>query len=419
MPDEDLQEVAAPTTAEPPAGAEAPYAPERPYSIVCISSQAWEAPLPTNRQQIMRRAGSWGHEVLFVETGRFLGRLLWQLVRGPDRLRLLRKLAAAQQVAPGVRVARLWNVLPLSQRLAFSNRAAWRLGARRARRAAARLPGPRVLWIYDPRGAEAIGTFGEAFAVYDCVDDYPQQAGSSRGSRALLTSLDARAGAGSRLVFATTPSLVERQRHRNPRTHHVANVGDFEHFRSAADRATAAPELHDLARPVLGFAGNFLESKVDFDLLAAVGSAFAEGTLLLAGPAKGAAAGRLEQLLRTTPNARWLGLQPYAKLPSVVAAFDVGLIPYLENEYTRSCFPLKLYEYLAAGKPVVASGLPSIAGLGPHVQLTGSADEFVDAVQASLSAPADVDGRMALASGSTWEGRARRLLSLVSAELDA
>ena len=102
---------------------------------------------------------------------------------------------------------------------------------------------------------------------------------------------------------------------------------------------------------------------------------------------------------RSFTNVRWLGPKPYSELPRYVAAFDVGLIPYVENDYTRSCFPLKLYEYLAAGKPVVASGLPELAGMEPDVVLVDGPAAFVDAIEAALGLLGD-DG-----SGSADAGR--------------
>ena len=117
---------------------------------------------------------------------------------------------------------------------------------------------------------------------------------------------------------------------------------------------------------------------------------------------------------------RWLGLQPYEDLPRVVAAFDVGVIPYASNPYTRNCFPLKLYEYLSAGKPVVASGLPSLAGLEPHAVVAGTGEEFVAAVRSALRDPDDgVPDRMAIGAANTWDARATTLLELVAAELDS
>jgi glycosyltransferase involved in cell wall biosynthesis len=103
-----------------------------------------------------------------------------------------------------------------------------------------------------------------------------------------------------------------------------------------------------------------------------------------------------------------------------VAAFDVALIPYVANDYTRNCFPLKLYEYLAAGKPVVASGLPELAGMEPDVVLTTGLEEFVAAVESALRLREDGDRRRRVerAARNTWELRTERLLDLVASELD-
>jgi glycosyltransferase involved in cell wall biosynthesis len=100
----------------------------------------------------------------------------------------------------------------------------------------------------------------------------------------------------------------------------------------------------------------------DFDLLEDLARALPQSTLLLIGPATSETASALERLAQL-PSVHWLGQKPYVELPRYVAAFDVGLIPYVSNAHTRSCFPLKVYEYLAAGKPAVASGLPELAGV--------------------------------------------------------
>jgi len=280
------------------------------------------------------------------------------------------------------------------------------------------LPQPAVLWIYDPCTARLVGACGEAFAVYDCVDDYAEQAGRDDRKRAFVAAADRLAAARSRLVFATATTLFERHRSTNLRTHLVRNVGDYAHFRSAADPAFAAADVAGLPRPVVGFAGNFLQEKVDFDLLEAVAEARPGWTILLVGPARPETEERLTELAARR-NVRWVGAKPYVELPRYVAAFDVAAIPYVTNAYTRSCFPLKTFECLAAGKPVVASGLPELAGMEPHVVLAEGRDAFVAAVEAALGQLGDADreARQDVAAGNTWDTRAERLLGLVADEL--
>ena len=97
----------------------------------------------------------------------------------------------------------------------------------------------------------------------------------------------------------------------------------------------------------------------------------------------------------------------------------MATIPYLRNAYTRNCFPLKTFEYLAAGKPVIASGLPELAGMDPHVVLVDGVEAFVAAVESALgrTTARDVGARQELARRNTWETRTQRLLELVGAEL--
>jgi glycosyltransferase involved in cell wall biosynthesis len=386
------------------------------FSAICLSSQDWDEALPTNRQQIMTQAAARGHHVLFVETAGFLGKHLVRALRGPDRRSRLRRLLATESVAPRVAVTKALNLVPWGQKYELARRLNARATSLMLRRRVAQLPAPALLWVYDPT---AVGAGGNAPwpLVYDCVDDYPEQTSGGR-RHALVARADDAVSRQAAVVFATTPSLVDRLRDRNSRTHHVPNVGDYTHFSVAADRSRAATELAGLARPVVGFSGNFLATKVDLGLLQRLAERRRDWTFLLVGPARRETE-RALGALASEPNVVWVGAKPYAELPAYVAAFDVGLIPYLSNAYTQSCFPLKLYEYLAAGKPVVATGLPALAGLPEVALVDGSADAVESAVEDALarSGEDDRERRMSVAAQNTWESRAGRLLELVEQEL--
>ena len=309
------------------------------------------------------------------------------------------------------------NLLPWGQRYGVCDRANGAFNRSVVGRAAQRLQAPRVAWLYDPRATWAIGGVGDAISVYDCVDDYAQQTSNDR-SRRLVADADGRAAAGVDLVFTTTRALRKRHLATNHETHLVGNVGDFAHFAAAADPSSARPDLRELPRPVLGFAGNILPGKLDPRLLETLADHFSQGTVVLAGPVDAGLADAVARL-EARPNVTSLGPVPYDELPRVVASFDVGLIPYETNDYTRNVFPLKLFEYLAAGKPVVATGLPELEGMEPDV-VVASEDELVASTTAALAlvAPADVERRQALAARNTWETRTERLLELTARKLE-
>lgn len=370
----------------------------------------------------MREAARRGRDVVFIETGGFLGRHLWHLIRRQDRRSLLRRLALGESTEPRVRVRKALNFLPWGQRFAVCNTLNAAINSILLRRTIGGLSKPCVLWTYDPCWARVIGRSREDLAVYDCVDDY---AAASRSSRKdLVLSLDRLAAKRSNLVFTTSEGMYHAHLTRNPRTFLVPSGHDGRHFAIARDRSNTAFEVRDLPRPVVGFAGNLIGLKVDFDLLEEMASERSEWTFLLIGPVQDDARESVERLA-STPNVIWIGHRSYLDLPRYIAAVDVGMIPYVENEYTRSCVPLKLYEYLAAGKPVVASGLPELERLtrelGPELQLADDAASFIAAIERAIKrlSAEDCIRRTVLAAGKTWTGRMDRLDELVMSELEA
>ena len=177
--------------------------------------------------------------------------------------------------------------------------------------------------------------------------------------------------------------------------------------------------MRSFAAPVVGFAGNLTAEKVDFDLLEAVARARPEWSLVLVGPAAEDARGQLDRL-GALDNVHALGFRPYEELPAYVSGFSVGVIPYRATAYTRNCSPLKVYEYLAAGKAVVASGVPELVGHGAGRDPGRRGPRhFVAAIESALAAssPEAVARRRATAEQNTWEARTERLLDLVGGRL--
>jgi glycosyltransferase involved in cell wall biosynthesis len=255
-------------------------------------------------------------------------------------------------------------------------------------------------------GNRLFGLCGEAVDVYYAKDDFSAATDLIGG-----TAQDARAAEEwcaqhADLVVAHSPVLMERWEAYEPLF--VPNGVCPDDF-AATDTVEPPADVH-LSRPVVGFVGH-LSNRIDLTLLEAVA---ARGrSLLLVGPRQPSfAVERIEALL-ARPNVQWVGEQPYRALPSYLRCVDVAVVPYTGSAFNRASFPLKTLEYLAAGRPVVATDLPAITWLATDlVRIATEPDAFVDAVDAAIGeglGPEAVQRRRAFAAQHSWAARVRTL----------
>lgn len=368
--------------------------------IVCIGTADWATELPINQHQLMGRLAK-SNRVLFVES---LGLRRPQLAsRDLRRIgrRLVRGLRGARQ-ADGLHV-----LAPLV--LPFHGSAAVRALNRRLLRAqvgrAARRLGmdSPILWAYAPQAEALQGVLDPSLVVYHCVDDVAAQKGvDAEGFRAA----EERFAAGADLVLASAPALAERMRLLSRNVFYAPNVADTTLFATALEAGPADPAVASLPRPRLVFQGAIAATKLDVGLLAEVARLRPQWSLALVGPrGAGDPGGDLSPLDRAA-NIHMVGSRDAAALPVVLRSADAGLIPYAINDLTRSVFPMKVYEYLAAGLPVLATPLPALQGTAA-IDFVASAAELVEAVEReqALDSPERRRERSRAAAGHSWEVR--------------
>jgi glycosyltransferase involved in cell wall biosynthesis len=344
-----------------------------PLDIICFAND-WNSD-PLSKKQIMTRLAR-RHRILWVNS---INNRQPRLAR-KDLSRVFQKLrefrSGLQQVEE-----QIWVLTPLY--LPFHRHAAFRRLNRmllgwQIRRASRRLGfGKPISWSYVPTSADVVGTLGEKFILYQCVDEYAAFSDAAGEVRAREQDLLAK----SDLVLVCSLPLLESKRKANPRTHLVTHGVDYEHFRRATNPTLEiAAELRALPRPILGFHG-LIADWVDLHLMADIARLRPEWSIVLVGRTDADVSP-----LKGLPNVHMMGHRPYARLPEYLRGFDVALLPFVNNELTISANPLKLREYLAAGLPVVAAPLPEIARLGDLVALAGTAEEYVDRISNLLLA---------------------------------
>jgi glycosyltransferase involved in cell wall biosynthesis len=369
--------------------------------FICISSVRWDS--MRQRMQALTAELSLSRRVLYVEPPALVELALFH---AGTRSHVANAMRGLRSVG-GLRI--FTPILPsLTQREPF--RTFFQRMMRREIGRAARIlefHSPVVwTWFYPGLSVEALP---RGDIAYDCVDEpglHRMFAGRrTRTTRALFEEvLLARR---ARWVFATARRLADRLAALNPNTHLLPNAAEPDAF------SCPAPEPQDLGgipRPMAGYVGS-IGPWLDVGLLEEVARLLPRMSFVLVGPVMlGAKIGRL----RARSNVHLLGSRPHAAVPAYVRAFDVCLIPFHLNDITHSVNPIKFYEYLSAGKPVVATPLAELEPFGSVVDLASDAPSFARAVERrALDPQAGMMQRVEIAGQNTWRQRVQTLLSVI------
>jgi glycosyltransferase involved in cell wall biosynthesis len=379
--------------------------------IVCVGFADWDTELWTNQHHLMSRLAR-HNRVLFIES---LGLRQPQLARR-DLTRIMRRLRrglAPPRAVDGLHVLsplvlpfhRYRGVRALNGRLlpALVRRATRRLG----------FAANPILWAYVPQAEVLLDTLAPSLVVYHCVDDMAAQAGIDAGAfRAAETRFAARAD----LVLASAPALESRMRTLSDNVLYAPNVADTELFASALIPGPIDPSLAALPRPRIVFTGAIVQTKLDFELLITLARARRDWSFALVGPVGPGDPRTDVSGLAAEPNVHLLGARAYSELPDVLRAADAGLIPYARNALTQSIFPMKVYEYLAAGRPVISTPLPALQGIA-EVATAPDAEGIAGLLEKALAE--DTQERRAersrVAASHSWERRLQEIEAAIGA----
>lgn len=368
--------------------------------IVCVGFAEWDAELWTNQQHLMSRLAA-QNRVLFVES---LGLRRPDLTAGRDLRRIARRLRTGLQAprrsSEGVEVLSPL-VIPLHGHAAVRRLNAAIL-SRLVGRAARGMRRP-VLWSYVPQAEVLLPTLAPDLVVYHCVDDIAVQDGIDFDA---FRAAEARFAARADLVLCSAPALAERLRQLNPNVVLAPNVADTTAFAAALAPGPVDPALGALPGPRIVFMGAVVARKLDFELLADLARARPGWSIALVGPVGLGDPGTDVSALAALPNVHLLGLRERHELPALLRGADAALIPYRRTALTDSIFPMKVYEYLAAGLPVVATPLPALDGVADVVTASDGAT-----TSTALEELLATDGaarraaRSAAAAAHSWDSR--------------
>lgn len=283
-----------------------------------------------------------------------------------------------------------------------------------ARRCGFRAP---ILWIYDPMMAPAAGAFGEKLVVYHVLDNYVEFFDSSAPAmRAAMARSESRMLRRADIVFAVSEALHKRCLRVNPNSFLVPNGVDYDLFLRPS--AGTPSDMAGIPSPVIGHIGA-IQGDLDFSLLQQMSSERPAWSLVFVGPDGLGVERRAFEALLSRPNVYYLGCKQAGEVPAYLRCCDVCIMPYQAKSATvPDSDSVKLYEYLASGRPVVSVDVPAVRRFLPLVRIAHDPAGFIRHVEDSLTEDTRwSEFRREAAREHSWERRVERMSELVVSRL--
>lgn len=271
---------------------------------------------------------------------------------------------------------------------------------------------PVIALVVTPYWYDIIDRLQFSMLVYDCIDDV--KVFCKEKHIVYFTELQRKLVAKSDLTIISAHKLRDDifAVDKAAKIEYIANGVDADFFIQTGCKAAIPDELEHIPKPIIGFIGSLFHW-VDIDLISKTAQTYPDYSFVLVGPVH-------EITIPKLPNLYSLGPKPYAQIPSFVNAFDVCLIPFIRDPLSDKVDPIKVYEYLALGKPVVAINLPELEKMQRLIYLAQNNDEFIAMTkQAVFEQNADLrKRRIEYAKENSWDQRVADLVKIATEYLN-
>ncbi len=263
-----------------------------------------------------------------------------------------------------------------------------------------------ILWSYYPLNVDYFNEIDYSVSVFDTVDNWCEHASYLKFKNKLQENYKKIADKAN-IIFTLSKDGKEIFSPRKDNIFHITQGVDLAHYMTK--NKLVNNDIAKIHRPIIGYLGIIQENRVNFDMIKYLAKKNLDKSIVLIGPIWDKTH---EKLLNEHSNIYLLGKKTYKDAPDYINQFDVGIIPHLVNDFIKYTCPMKIYEYLACGIPVVTTDTPGVEQFKNVISVANDFEKFNIAIQEELNNNSQdrIDERLKIIKEHTWENKVDQML---------
>lgn len=271
-----------------------------------------------------------------------------------------------------------------------------------------------ILWSFFPFVASYWQSFGQKLTVFDAVDNWLLHSSYARQKDKLKKAYD-HIKSEADIIWAVSPNLLHFFGNQ-PKVYWIPNGVDLLHYNKTFPLVNR--DIADIPRPIIGYIG-VMQERVDFDLIHYVAEHNPDKSLVLIGPVWNEQDQRKLELEKL-PNIYFLGYKSYGEAPMYIQQFNVGIVPHKTSGLSSSTNPMKVYEYLACGKPVVATDNIGADNFQEVISIAKDYEDFNRLINQQLAEDNDArrQVRQDFIKKYSWFNTVQKMLDIIATKFD-
>tara|TARA_S200000501_G_scaffold152435_1_gene143720 strand:- start:435 stop:1595 length:1161 start_codon:yes stop_codon:yes gene_type:complete len=377
--------------------------------FLIISTADWDSPIQTNKQYVSKEIAKLGNRVLYIES---LGVRKIQ-IKKKDILRIFKRiinnLLIIKQKEKNIWVLS-FILFPgaTNKRIILINKIIFNFNLFIAMKLLKFKKD--YLWTYNPLTSLYLDINKFNSSIYHAVDAIEYQPFMPKD---LIKRQEIILSKKVDKIFVTSKNIINKLKKYNSNISYFGNVCDYEHFSKSLSTHIddIPPDIKSISKPIIGFIGSISEYKLNYKLIYDVAKSLKEINFVFIGPTDDSVNHSNLSRIKNLKNVYLLGFRKYKDLPSYCAFFDVAWLPLIHNNYTKSMFPMKFFEYLAAGLPIVSTNLESLKEFRNFVYMSDDLSKIKVSIKEALkNKNSNLTNRLSLAMENTYQKRTKKML---------